>query len=278
LLGTFDLNGASTFVLTDKADGIVVADAVRLVQVSAPAPAATGIFYVHADHLGTPKTVTDAAQGIAWAADYLPYGEAQVTVEAVTLNVRFPGQYFDGETGLHYNYSRDYEPGLGRYIESDPFGFVGDLNTYRYASGNPINFTDARGLAGPLLPAIAACLSNPVCAGGAAAAIGGAIMAGSGSDDNVTPLPGAGEMIGGRFCPRGKCIRVNVRKETTRETVSQDDNIVHIQFGTKFVCEYKCASGRQGVIEIRYPEADPHWLEQMIDTLCPIQVDEGRFR
>ncbi len=146
LLGTFDLNGASTFVLTDKADGIVVADAVRLVQVSAPAPAATGIFYVHADHLGTPKTVTDAAQGIAWAADYLPYGEAQVTVETVTLNVRFPGQYHDAETALHYNYFRFYGPGSGRYIQSDPIGIDGGLNTYLYANANPNKFIDPYGL------------------------------------------------------------------------------------------------------------------------------------
>jgi RHS repeat-associated protein len=146
-LGTYDLDSASTIVLTDAADGYVIADAIRLVQVGAPPPAGpTGIFYVHTDHLGTPKVVTDAAQGIAWAADYLPYGEAQVTAEAVRLNVRFPGQYFDAETGLHYNHHRDYNPILARYIESDPIGLNGGLNTYTYVLNNPLNFIDPLGL------------------------------------------------------------------------------------------------------------------------------------
>jgi RHS repeat-associated protein len=146
-LGTYDLDSASTIVLTDAADGYVIADAIRLVQVGAPPPAGpAGIFYVHADHLGTPKVVTDAAQGIAWAADYLPYGQAQVTAEAVRLNVRFPGQYFDAETGLHYNYFRDYDSAAGRYVESDPMGLLDGPNTYSYVRGNPLTFVDPRGL------------------------------------------------------------------------------------------------------------------------------------
>ncbi len=97
---------------------------------------------MHADHLGTPKAATDATQGIAWAADYLPYGEAQVTAEAVTLNVRFPGQYFDGETALHYNYFRDYNAALGRYVQDDPIGLAGGINTYAYVMNNPIRHSD----------------------------------------------------------------------------------------------------------------------------------------
>ncbi len=69
-----------------------------------------------------------------------------------TYNLRFPGQYYDRETKLTYNYFRDYDPKLGRYIESDPIGMAGGTNTYAYVGGNPVNYTDPRGLCiGPLI-------------------------------------------------------------------------------------------------------------------------------
>ncbi|MGH8568560.1 MAG: RHS repeat-associated core domain-containing protein [Gammaproteobacteria bacterium] len=70
-------------------------------------------------------------------------------LQSVTVNLRFPGQYFDAETGLHYNYFRDYDPSLGRYVQSDRIGLAGGLNTYAYTANNPITYADPRGLIDP---------------------------------------------------------------------------------------------------------------------------------
>lgn len=90
--------------------------------------------------------MTDASGTVVWAADYKPFGEATVTVSTITNNLRFPGQYFDAETGLHYNYFRDYDPAIGKYKQADPIGLKGGVNPYLYVSANPINIVDSLGL------------------------------------------------------------------------------------------------------------------------------------
>lgn len=104
------------------------------------------IYFYHNSHLGTPELMTDINQNIVWQASYTPFGLATVSVETVENNIRFPGQYFDSESGLHYNYFRDYDPEIGRYIQSDPIGLSGGVNTYGYVAGNPINLVDLLGL------------------------------------------------------------------------------------------------------------------------------------
>jgi len=71
-----------------------------------------------------------------------------------TFNLRFAGQYFDQETGLHYNYFRTYDPSTGRYITTDPIGLVGGLNTYSYAENNPLYWADPLGLCPMCIPFI----------------------------------------------------------------------------------------------------------------------------
>jgi RHS repeat-associated protein len=105
-----------------------------------------GIYYYHNDHLGTPQRLTDATGTVAWAADYLPFGGVDITVETVENNLRFAGQYYDEETGLHYNYHRYYDPATGRYLTADPIGLNGGINLFAYVSNNPVNFIDPWGL------------------------------------------------------------------------------------------------------------------------------------
>jgi uncharacterized protein RhaS with RHS repeats len=71
-------------------------------------------YYYHNDHLGTPQVLTNGSGNVVWKAKYTPFGEANISVETETNPFRFPGQYYDTETGLHYNYFRYYDPTTGR--------------------------------------------------------------------------------------------------------------------------------------------------------------------
>ncbi len=107
----------------------------------------TLVYYYHNDHLATPQKMTDSTGTVVWSADYKPFGEATITTNTITNNLRFPGQYYDAETGLHYNYFRDYDPVVGRYIESDPIGIAGGKNhLFAYVGNNPESRTDPFGL------------------------------------------------------------------------------------------------------------------------------------
>jgi RHS repeat-associated protein len=127
LLGTFNLTAAASKVtLVPSADGIVAADAVKAVNTSE----ASRIFFVHADHLNAPRVVLDSGNRLRWRWISDPFGqlppeENPANLGAFPLNLRFPGQLFDRESNLHYNYFRDYNPQTGRYIQSDPIGLAG---------------------------------------------------------------------------------------------------------------------------------------------------------
>ena len=109
-----------------------------------------GLYYVQADQTDTPRAITDANQKVVWEWPSDPFGNDTPNqnpsgLGTFTYNLRFPGQYFDSETGHNYNYFRDYDPTIGRYIESDPIGLAGGLNTYLYADANPLARSDSKG-------------------------------------------------------------------------------------------------------------------------------------
>lgn len=109
--------------------------------------------YIYADHLNTPRQITDSLNQLLWRWESEPFGETEADSNpqgqgSFVFNLRFPGQYFDQESGLNYNWHRYYNPRTGRYIQSDPIGLEGGINTYSYANGNPISLSDPLGLFG----------------------------------------------------------------------------------------------------------------------------------
>ncbi|MBC3256641.1 RHS domain-containing protein [Pseudomonas paralactis] len=112
----------------------------------------SAVAWYQCDHLGTPMELTDEHGDITWAGVYKAWGVAkeqrsETAKRADVRNpLRFQGQYFDVETGLHYNRYRYYDPQVGRFIGKDPIGFAGDLNVYAYAP-NPVEWIDPLGLA-----------------------------------------------------------------------------------------------------------------------------------
>jgi RHS repeat-associated protein len=118
--------------------------------------------YIVPDNLGTPRAITNSTGTAIWRWDQVAgstttggsavFGQGSANTDPdgdgthVTFNPRFPGQYLDAESGLHYNYFRDYEPGTGRYVQSDPIGLKGGLSTYGYGDFDPLSAFDPKGL------------------------------------------------------------------------------------------------------------------------------------
>lgn len=124
-------------------------------------------YAVHSDHLNTPRKLTQADGQVVWQWAYSAFGDEQPTTAAkrftsemttpstgstsiadVTFNLRYPGQYFDKETNLHYNYFRTYAPDMGRYTQGDPIGLDGGFNRFGYVVSDPLSMTDPMGLMG----------------------------------------------------------------------------------------------------------------------------------
>lgn len=168
-------NGGTTLLMYDEAGhllgeytsaGVLIQETVWMgdipVATLRPSGSTIAIYYVHTDHLGTPRKITSSANNtVVWSWNPDTYGSMAPT-GTLTYNLRFPGQYYMAETGLFYNYFRTYDPQTGRYLESDPIGlYGGSFSTYAYVGGNPISVidpkgTDFLGAGGPIGRALAA--------------------------------------------------------------------------------------------------------------------------
>ncbi len=111
------------------------------------------VYFIDSDHLNTPRVITNVGNQIVWQWDNndpfganVPNQDPSNTGTPFVFNLRFPGQYADKETGLHYNGFRDYDPATGTYPKSDPIGLRGGINTYAYARSNPLKYKDPSGL------------------------------------------------------------------------------------------------------------------------------------
>ena len=139
LLGEYDQNGSlieEHIWLNNQPIGVITPN---------------GLYYVQTDQLGTPRAITDVNKQLVWEWQSDPFGDGAPTENPSGLgtfvyNLRMPGQYYDAETGHDYNYFRDYDPSIGRYIESDPIGLNGGINTYVYVLNDPLGFIDPFGL------------------------------------------------------------------------------------------------------------------------------------
>ena len=143
LLGEYTAAGNKEYLYLDSAP-------VGLVTING---STTQLYYLETDHVGTPRQATKpgattASDTLVWKWDYFggAFGTNTPNPQTLTINLRFPGQYFDSETGLNYNYFRDYEPGTGRYVESDPVGLAGGINIFSYVDSNPLSSVDPVGL------------------------------------------------------------------------------------------------------------------------------------
>lgn len=104
------------------------------------------LYFTHSDRLGRPEVVSDQSGNSRWIAANYAYDRAVVGNSLGDYNLGLPGQYFDAETGFWYNGFRDYDGRTGRYLQSDPIGLKGGLNTFAYVNGNPVSNVDFYGL------------------------------------------------------------------------------------------------------------------------------------
>jgi RHS repeat-associated protein len=149
-LGEYDATGAPLYETVYLASMPV--GAVKITGSAATGDLVASVYNISADHINTPRVITKQDQTIAWRWDSAEAFGATApdqnpnSLGTFAYNQRFPGQVFDAETGLFQNWNREYNGRTGRYIQSDPVGLRGGINTFAYVRSNPTSLTDPYGL------------------------------------------------------------------------------------------------------------------------------------
>ena len=138
----YDHNGT----LIGESDGVNFEEYIYLGRTPIAKASGQDLFFIHADHLDTPRIMTNAGGASVWNLEVRPFGDSENVTGTATLNLRFPGQYYDDESGMNYNYFRMYRQDLGRYLEADPIGLAGGFGLYSYANSAPTVNIDLFGL------------------------------------------------------------------------------------------------------------------------------------
>lgn len=162
------------------------------------------VYMIFTDHIGRPVMGTTLSGTKVWSATYLPFGGVHVTTGA-PIDARFPGQWFQAETGLHQNWMRDYDPTTGRYLQADPLGLVDGAGVYGYALQNPGRYVDPRGefiniLVGAVIGGVAAAKN----CGDWRAVLIGAALGGVTGGFGAFVAPGYAALIGGAAAAAGQ--------------------------------------------------------------------------
>lgn len=151
VIGEYDADGVPRYETVYLGDTPVAA--ITQARSGSPVTVQTNIAFVYADHIDTPRVIARSGdEAIVWRWDLAeafgatPANDNPSGLGSYTFNQRFPGQVLDAETGLHYNWHRDYSPGTGRYVQSDPIGLMGGINTFGYALADPVARIDPNGL------------------------------------------------------------------------------------------------------------------------------------
>jgi RHS repeat-associated protein len=233
------------------------------VAVFTPDPAAPAgnplVYTIHTDHLDAPRVVVDKNGAIRWRWLAEPFGTTAPETNpsntgAFALHLRFPGQYFDQESGLHYNYFRDYDPSIGRYVQSDPIGLKGGINTYTYALNQPARYVDPDGQ-NPALAGL--CFIPAVGWVSCAAAAGGAVIVGGAwwLIQSAMPKPGAssGSSSGTtkEKCPE-ECPLFDAKMIVGSPGTVEIGSEGNVSVGVEVWCRYRCPSDGH-IIEISHP-------------------------
>jgi RHS repeat-associated protein len=142
LAAEFTSNGTLTRTYGWKPGNTWGTDPVWLADVSGSAWA---LNLYHYDHLGTSQRMTNVFGTVTWKAVSEAYGKTQVLFHAADNSLRFPGQLFDEESEQSYNFQRNYDPKIGRYLQADPIGLKGGANRFGYVDGRPIRHSDSHG-------------------------------------------------------------------------------------------------------------------------------------